>query len=85
LKNDQGLIFSRGARVAVSREEYSQLQNGPANESFLFIAPKDAVTNEGGLDQNRVRVAVENKGQLHLSGDAGSIGSAGENKNSGCC
>ena len=79
LKNDQSLVFPRGIRIAVSFEEYSQLQDSPARESFLFIAPEDAVQFEADLDNNRERAAAENKGLSHLSGGAV------ENKNSGCC
>ena len=93
LKNDQGLVFPRGTRIAVSFEEYSQLQVSPAKESFLFIAPANSaeittqddpvgsIVSKGskGLSENRERVAAENKGLSHLSGDA--VGS----KNNGCC
>jgi arsenite methyltransferase len=96
LKNDQGLVFPRGTRVAVSFDEYSQLQDSSTKESFLFIAPATSaeiktqddpagsIVSKGSkeLSGNRVRTATENKGLSHLSGSAGD---ASGSTNSGCC
>lgn len=75
LTDDQGALFPRGQRRAVSRAVYQRLMNGAAKDSFIFIEP-EAGAGGGVPPANVNRSAHESKGRPHRIG--------GKSKNS-CC
>ncbi len=78
VKDDRGVVYPRGSRIAVDGNTFQHLQGGMAKDSFIFIEP---LADSGSNDlkyfaDSRLRPVVQNKGLSHLTG--------GRKKNS-CC
>ena len=78
LKDDNGVTYPRGSRIAVDANTFQNLQDGMAKDSFIFIEPSaDSGNNDANpLAAARSRSAAQNKGRSHITG--------GKKKNS-CC
>ncbi len=78
IKDDSGVIYPRGSRIAVDSNSFQNLRDGTAKDSFIFIEPlANAENNDANtLAASRLRSAAQTKGLSHV---------IGEKKNNSCC
>ena len=76
VRDDQGNVFPRGERIAVSRPTYELLRHPAYGENFIGVEPAAAVDNGRFCKPAGTRrPAAETKGGSHAGGDVGG----------GCC
>lgn len=79
LTSDEGVVFKRGVRTAVSVGEWERLAQGLAKDSFVFMAPGGCCKSIREMPASRVRAAADSKGQAHR------IGNVESGNTGGCC
>lgn len=85
IQDDQGAVYPRGERIAVSRRRYQALVIDSDADDFIGFEPAEPVNNGPfNLPDGSRRPASETKGGKHTIGNA-SAGDKNPGDSGGCC